>query len=129
MLAFIIRKLNGWKISDSLKSQLDYNFEDENLNKLKSELIIGLRNEWRTITNKIYILKNNDLTGVITNMSLPKDAGVDVWIKDEKGTQYYSFVKRNDTVFNKLAKDVRVSFKVKPLPNKPMDKAIGLKLI
>lgn len=129
LLAIVIRRLNDWKISDALSSQIKYDFEGKDLNKIKHELEKRLKEQWqRDIRNK-EAHNANEYTGVITNLSQPKESGVDLWIKDNEGIQYYSFVRKDNTVFNQLKKGAKVSFRVKPLPNRPMDKAIKIRLL
>ena len=102
------------------------NFENENLKTVRSELVRKLEKEWRRKSKSaeaVVIQK-----GEIARVSSPKPAGVDIWIKAKNGKQYYSFVKNDDVLYPHLIKGVKVSFQIKAIPDKPLDKAIRLKL-
>lgn len=128
-LLIIIRTNKGWNVSPYLlkKAKLTTNDHNYELQSYK-ELLNKLRQKW------LSVIKNNKITntrvhGIIKSMARPKETGRDIFIKSESNKDYYAFVKHNNNIYNALTIGAKISFEVVKLPNKPMDKAVKIRVI
>lgn len=124
-LAVVIRTKAGWRISEKLRCKSDYNIQAEDLDILHDSLLSKLQKQWSQTSAKNR--KEITYAGEIIRIAPPKDAGTDIWIKSENGKNYYAFVRKTDPLYSEIRKGVTVSFQVKPMPDKPLNRAIKIK--
>jgi len=132
-LAIAIRQSAGWKVEPSLYKKGEMlNNTDVTLEE-KNMLFRKLHGEWKSSVgiiehNTISSQKNDRLTGEIISLFIPKEAGVDIRIKSTNGKQYYAFIERINPIYSKIKEGVTLSFEIKPLPDKKLDKAIKIRI-
>jgi tetratricopeptide (TPR) repeat protein len=132
-LAIAIRQSAGWKVEPSLYKKGEMlNNTDVTLEE-KNMLFRKLHGEWKSSVgiiehNTVSSQKNDRLTGEIIFLSIPKEAGVDIRIKSTNGKQYYAFIERINPIYSKIKEGVTLSFEIKPLPDKKLDKAIKIRI-
>ena len=131
-LAIAIRQSEGWKVDHTLIEKVGA-FHTKDFVQDKTELFRKLQGIWKSSVGKIehnttISQKNNRLIGKIISLSIPKEAGVDIRIKSTNGKQYYAFIERNNPIYSKINEGVTLSFEIKPLPDKKLDKAIKIRI-
>lgn len=128
-LAVSIRRCEGWKIDRELESKAAGATENEDASALKQSLIRKLRTVWADSQSAAKSADSQRMGGKVSRMSTPKEAGVDIWIRATDGKEFYAFIRRNDEIFTNLKVGTSVSFHMKPIADRPLDRAVGIKEI
>ncbi|OJV38773.1 MAG: hypothetical protein BGO29_14120 [Bacteroidales bacterium 36-12] len=133
-LAICIRRREDWKVERTLFQKSGEFLPQEDIKLIESRLLQQLRLEWnKSLQKKELPHKSSEtkqrIQGKVLRMSLPKEAGIDIRIKADNGQQYYAFIRREDTIYSKIAIGLSISFEVIKINDKPLDKAIKIKQI
>lgn len=123
-LAAYIRHNVGWKVNNTLLSKAGMASLQHVDKVLETDLLKKLQSKWREspLTDKPAWKK-----GKVHRTGNPKEMGTDIWITDENGKQYYSFIKKESPVFQNIRTGSKVLFTVQPMPDRPLDKAVNVR--
>lgn len=132
-LAVCVRHNSGWRVKEDLINKAKISSLDIINKVLQKRLFDNLTRLWnRTPDGYLKSKKsgndNNAIQGYIQRIGKPKDSGIDIWIMGDNGKRYYSFVRKEDSMFSKINVGMRLSFCVRPSSGKPLEIAALLRL-
>ena len=128
-LAVCIRKSENWTVSNELAEKVRIESSHKEFKVLKTLLIKKLRSVWKNSNPQSLHKSTNRLNGTVIKVFKLKDAGNDIRIKSDAGTEYYSFIKKTDEIYMNLKEGLSVSFFVRKIDDRPLDKAVKIKEI
>jgi len=126
MLAKMIRENEKWRVDNVLEKKITSNANEipENKETIKAQLI----SFWNDKGKKQDKIRNFEtgtkMTGTITKLLMPKETGMDGFVKSDNGSTAYFFVPTNVPLFNQLKVGLRIEYDIHPAPKG--DKAIKI---
>lgn len=129
MLAKMIRENEKWRVDNVLEKKIlsnatNANEMPENRETIKAQLISFWNDKGTKQDKKRNFETGTKMTGTITKLLMPKETGMDGFVKSDSGKTAYFFVPANLPLFNQLKVGLRIEYDIQPAPKG--DKAIKI---